>query len=134
LLDRLGIDYEVLDTGCCGMAGSFGYHAGEHYAVSVAVAEHGILPALAETPESTLVIADGFSCRGQIEQLNGRKPLHTAQLVQRALRASGRTGPEYATAPPAGQDRRRRAVGAMAVGAAAAVALAAGRRRGVGPL
>jgi FAD/FMN-containing dehydrogenase/Fe-S oxidoreductase len=94
LLDRLGVDYEVLDTGCCGMAGSFGYHAGEHYDVSVAVAEHGLLPALAATPASTLVVADGFSCRGQIEQLGGRESLHLAQVVQRALRESGRTGPE----------------------------------------
>jgi Fe-S oxidoreductase len=123
VLDRLGVDYEILDTGCCGMAGSFGYHAGEHYDVSVAVAEHSLLPKLERTPESTLVVADGFSCRGQIEQLEGRKPIHMAQLVQRALRESGRTGPEAAE-PPA---RRRRALPALAVigamGAAGVVAL-----------
>jgi hypothetical protein len=86
------------------MAGSFGYHAGEHYDVSVKVAEHGLLPKLEQTPQSTLVIADGFSCRGQIEQLDGRKPLHVAQVAQRALRESGRTGPEKAEPAP----RRRR--------------------------
>jgi Fe-S oxidoreductase len=125
LLDRLGLDYEVLDTGCCGMAGSFGYHAGEHYDVSVAVAEHSLLPKLADTPESTLVIADGFSCRGQIEQLGGREALHVAQVVQRALRESGRTGPEKEWAPP----RRSWARRAAAVGLAAIAGLGVLRRR-----
>jgi Fe-S oxidoreductase len=100
LLDRLGLDYEVLDTGCCGMAGSFGYHAGEHYDVSVEVAKHGLLPKLADVSEDTIVVADGFSCRGQIEQLAGRSSLHVAELVQRALREAGRTGPEALEAPP----------------------------------
>ncbi|HEU5244338.1 MAG TPA: FAD-binding and (Fe-S)-binding domain-containing protein [Gaiellaceae bacterium] len=128
LLDKLGVDYEILDTGCCGMAGSFGYHAGEHYDVSVAVAEHSLLPKLRETPESTLVIADGFSCRGQIEQLDGREALHVAQVVQRALRESGRTGPE--AGEPEQPSRRRRAItaGAVLALAAAGVGLAAGRR------
>lgn len=94
LLDRLGVDYEILDTGCCGMAGSFGYHAGEQYDVSVAVARHSLLPKLEQLPPTAVVVADGFSCRAQIEQLDGRRAVHTAQLVQRALRESGRTGPE----------------------------------------
>jgi Fe-S oxidoreductase len=121
LLERLGVDYEILDTGCCGMAGSFGYHAGEHYDVSVGVWEHSLEPALAGTPEGTLVVADGFSCRGQIEQLGGREALHVAQVVQRALRESGRTGPEKTDAP-----RRSRAsppvvaAGLLAAGAALA--------------
>jgi Fe-S oxidoreductase len=122
LLDRLGVDYRILDTGCCGMAGSFGYHAGERYDVSVAVAEHGILPALDDVPERTLVVADGFSCRGQIEQLAGRPAVHIAQVVQRALRESGRTGPEPATATEHG--RLRRSVAAL-VGVGAAVGLGA---------
>jgi Fe-S oxidoreductase len=123
LLDRLGLDYEILDTGCCGMAGSFGYHAGEHYDVSVKVAEHSLLPKLRETPRSALVIADGFSCRGQIEQLDGREALHVAQVVQRALRQSGRTGPEATEAP-----RRRRSAKVVAGAAllAGSLALAAG--------
>jgi len=121
LLDRLGIDYEILDTGCCGMAGSFGYHAGEHYDVSVAVAEHTLLPKLEQTPQSTLVVADGFSCRGQIEQLGGRESLHVAQLVQRALRESGRTGAEKSE--PSEPPRRR---GRALAGGALLAALAAG--------
>jgi FAD/FMN-containing dehydrogenase/Fe-S oxidoreductase len=128
LLQRLGLDYEILDTGCCGMAGSFGYHAGEHYEVSVAVAQHSLLPKLEETPESTLIVADGFSCRGQIEQLDGRRALHIAQVVQRALRESGRTGPEKAE--PAEPPLRRRAllIGAALSLVAAGAALAAARR------
>ena len=125
LLDRLGVDYEILDTGCCGMAGSFGYHAGDHYDVSVAVARHSLLPKLEQTPRSTLVVADGFSCRGQIDQLDGRPALHVAQLLQRALRESGRTGPET-TAPGARRPRRR----LLLAGAALAVGgLLALRRR-----
>jgi Fe-S oxidoreductase len=119
VLDRLGLDYEVLDTGCCGMAGSFGYHAGEHYDVSVAVAKHGLLPKLKETPRSTLVVADGFSCRSQIEQLDGRKALHIAQVIQQALREAGRTGPEATAAAPRGRGR-------VAVAALSAFSLAAG--------
>jgi FAD/FMN-containing dehydrogenase/Fe-S oxidoreductase len=126
LLDRLGVDYEVLDTGCCGMAGSFGYHAGERYDVSVAVAEHRLLPALRATPEATVVIADGFSCRGQISQLAGREPLHVAELVQRSLRASGRTGPEKVATAPGGRHTHAAAV-AAGVGAAATL-VALGRR------
>jgi Fe-S oxidoreductase len=121
LLERLGLDYSILETGCCGMAGSFGYHAGERYDVSVAVAEHRLLPALAATPESTLIVADGFSCRGQIQQLAGRDALHISQVAQRALRESGRTGPEKTLAKP----RHARAGKiAMVAGVGAAVALA----------
>ncbi len=124
LLDRLGLDYEILDTGCCGMAGSFGYHAGQQYDVSVAVANHSLLPKLEETPESTLVVADGFSCRGQIEQLAGRPALHVAQVVQRALREAGRTGPESVEAPA----RRSRALAAAGLAASLAVAGAVAAR------
>jgi len=128
LLDRLGVDYEVLDTGCCGMAGSFGYHAGERHDVSVAVAEHRLLPALRETPESTLVVADGFSCRGQIGQLGGREALHVAELVQRALRESGRTGPESA-ATSNGGSHAHTAAAVAGVGAATALVALAARHR-----
>jgi FAD/FMN-containing dehydrogenase/Fe-S oxidoreductase len=128
LLDRLGVDYEVLDTGCCGMAGSFGYHAGERYDVSVAVAEHRLLPALRATPESTLVVADGFSCRSQISQLAGRESVHVAELAQRALRASGRTGPERDVALDADTHPRTAAIVA-GLGAAAALAALAARSR-----
>jgi Fe-S oxidoreductase len=130
LLERLGVDYEILDAGCCGMAGSFGYHAGERYDVSVAVAEHKLLPALERAPEVAVVIADGFSCRNQIDQLGGRKAVHVAQLAQRALRESGRTGPELDAALAPGRYPPPAAVALAGVGAALAGAtLLAARRR-----
>jgi len=128
LLDRLGLDYEILDTGCCGMAGSFGYHEGEHYDVSVKVAEHSLLPKLKEIGDGTMVIADGFSCRGQIEQLDGHEPLHVAQVVQRALRERGDLPAR--TEPPSrnGSARGRNAAIVAAVAAGAAAAAVAARR------
>ncbi|MBM2810994.1 MAG: linked oxidase domain protein [Chloroflexi bacterium] len=85
LLARLGIDVKVPDAGCCGMAGAFGYER-EHYEVSMRIAERALLPAIRNADDATLVIADGFSCRGQIAQGTGRQPLHLAQVVQKALR------------------------------------------------
>ena len=69
LLERIGLDVEVLDSGCCGMAGAFGFEA-EHYDVSVAVGERRLLPAVREAPREALIVADGFSCKTQIEQLD----------------------------------------------------------------
>jgi Fe-S oxidoreductase len=127
LLDRLGIDYEILDTGCCGMAGSYGYHEGEHYDVSVKVAEHSLLPKLKELDGDTLVLADGFSCRGQIEQLDGHEPLHVAQVVRRALRERGDL-PERQEPPPKNGARGRNAALVAVVAAGAAAAAVAARR------
>jgi FAD/FMN-containing dehydrogenase/Fe-S oxidoreductase len=84
LYARLGLDFAVLDSGCCGMAGSFGFEQG-HYEVSVQVGERRLLPAVREAAQDTLVIADGFSCRTQIEELTGRRALHTAQVVRQAI-------------------------------------------------
>jgi FAD/FMN-containing dehydrogenase/Fe-S oxidoreductase len=128
LLDRLGLDYEILDTGCCGMAGSFGYHEGEHYDVSVKVAEHSLLPKLKEIGDGTMVIADGFSCRGQIEQLDGHEPLHVAQVVQRALRERGDLPPRTEPTARNGSARGRNAAIVAVVAAGAAAAAAAARR------
>jgi FAD/FMN-containing dehydrogenase/Fe-S oxidoreductase len=86
LLERLGLRYELLDSGCCGMAGSFGFEH-EHYDVSVKVGERKLLPAVREAAADALVIADGFSCQTQIEQLTERSALHTAQVAQMALQA-----------------------------------------------
>jgi Fe-S oxidoreductase len=85
LMKRAGIDYEVLDSGCCGMAGSFGFEK-EKYDVSMACAERVLLPALRAADDSTLVIANGFSCREQVEQATGERPLHLAQVLAMALR------------------------------------------------
>ncbi|HZD75291.1 MAG TPA: FAD-binding oxidoreductase, partial [Actinomycetota bacterium] len=90
VLERLGVQAVRLDAGCCGMAGNFGFEAG-HYDTSVAVAELALLPALRAEPPDTVVLADGFSCRTQIEQLAGRPTLHLAELLLQALpaRAAG---------------------------------------------
>ncbi|MCZ9338083.1 FAD-binding oxidoreductase, partial [Streptomyces sp. TRM76130] len=74
VLRRAGVDADVLDAGCCGLAGNFGFEKG-HYDVSMACAEAGLLPAVREADRSTLVLADGFSCRVQVDQAGtGRAP------------------------------------------------------------
>ncbi len=79
LLAETGADVTVL-AGCCGLAGNFGMEKG-HYDVSVAVAETSLLPALRTRPQGTVVLADGFSCRTQAEQLGGVRAVHMAQLL-----------------------------------------------------
>jgi Fe-S oxidoreductase len=81
LLEHTGLELEFPDSGCCGMAGSFGYERGQRYDVSMACGERVILPAVRDSDPDTLIIADGFSCREQIEQATGRKPVHVAQLL-----------------------------------------------------
>jgi FAD/FMN-containing dehydrogenase/Fe-S oxidoreductase len=84
VMQKLGLQVEIPDSGCCGMAGSFGYEAGDRYDVSQACGERVILPKVRETSESTLIVADGFSCRHQIEEGTHRKPLHLAQVLRMA--------------------------------------------------
>lgn len=81
LLDRVeGLEYTILDSGCCGMAGSFGYENG-HYEVSQAIGERVLFPALRSAPDD-LVVAPGYSCRSQIADFcDGRRALHTAELL-----------------------------------------------------
>jgi FAD/FMN-containing dehydrogenase/Fe-S oxidoreductase len=79
-----GLHAQVLDAGCCGMAGAFGFDAA-HYPVSVAVGERALLPAIRRAGATTTVVANGFSCREQIDQLAGRRPLHFAELVHGAI-------------------------------------------------
>jgi FAD/FMN-containing dehydrogenase/Fe-S oxidoreductase len=88
----LGLEFHILDSGCCGMAGSFGFEA-EHYDVSVKCAERSLLPSVRHAGENELVIADGFSCHEQIVQLSGRRPLHTAEVAALALREGNHTNP-----------------------------------------
>jgi len=81
LLRACGVDLDVLDAGCCGLAGNFGFERG-HYDVSVACAEHGLWPAVRGADRATAVLADGFSCRTQIEAGHlGREGIHLAQLL-----------------------------------------------------
>lgn len=86
ILERAGVHAELLDAGCCGLAGNFGFERG-HYDVSVACAEEKLMPAVRSAAPGTLVVADGFSCRTQIAHLaNGCTPLHTAQVLATGLR------------------------------------------------
>ena len=76
---------QTLDTGCCGMAGAFGYAAG-NYAISQAMGELGLLPAVREAGEDTLVVADGTSCRSQISDFTAHRGTHAARVLESALR------------------------------------------------
>jgi FAD/FMN-containing dehydrogenase/Fe-S oxidoreductase len=85
VLDHLGLDCTIIDSGCCGMAGSFGFEASKQR-TSVQIGELVLLPAVRQAARDTLIIADGFSCREQIAQCTDRRALHLAQAMQLALR------------------------------------------------
>src|SRR3954469_18964746 len=78
-----GLKVQTVETSCCGMAGSFGYEA-EHAEVSMKMAELALLPAVRAAPHAMLV-ADGTSCRQQIHEGSGRKPVHVARVLEAAL-------------------------------------------------
>jgi FAD/FMN-containing dehydrogenase/Fe-S oxidoreductase len=82
LLEKAGVEVEHLDSGCCGLAGNFGFTAG-HGEVSRALAEQTLLPRIREADDDTVVLADGFSCRTQIHDLDsgGRGGVHLAELL-----------------------------------------------------
>jgi FAD/FMN-containing dehydrogenase/Fe-S oxidoreductase len=84
LLDAAGVEVQAPDTGCCGMAGAFGFRR-ETYEASVRIADLALLPAVRAAAPATLIVADGFSCREQIEALTGRATVHLAQVLARAL-------------------------------------------------
>ena len=79
-----GATVEEVDSGCCGMAGSFGYEA-EHYAISMQMAERRLLPAVRAAAPETIIVAAGFSCREQIAHGSGRRALHPAEVLRAAL-------------------------------------------------
>lgn len=118
VLSRLGLDYELLDSGCCGMAGSFGFEA-SHYDVSMAVGEQALLPSVRQADKETLIIANGFSCREQIAQTTDRQALHLAQVLQMALHEGpeGVPGhyPETWYSRPASLPRARSGLGTAAL-------------------
>jgi FAD/FMN-containing dehydrogenase/Fe-S oxidoreductase len=92
LLRRVpGMELTVLDAGCCGMAGSFGFEK-EHYDLSAQIAGLALLPALAAAPEAA-VVAPGTSCRHQIKDLAGRRALHPLELVADAMAGAGQAEP-----------------------------------------
>jgi FAD/FMN-containing dehydrogenase/Fe-S oxidoreductase len=94
LLKRMGLDVQALDSGCCGMAGGFGFEH-DHYDVSIGAGERVLLPAVRRAPVDALIVADGFSCREQIEQTTNRRALHTAQVLHMAMRRTGGGAPGY---------------------------------------
>ena len=79
-----GLSVKVIDSSCCGMAGSFGYEA-EHYEISMRMAERSLLPAIRQAPANALIVADGTSCRHQIEAGAGRLAVHVARVLESAL-------------------------------------------------
>lgn len=134
LVERMGLDVYKPRSGCCGMAGAFGYERGEKYSVSVAAGERVLLPAVRAMADAALIITDGFSCRDQIRQATDRTALHLAEAMQLALHADAFAGdgrrPEqqHAELTPKGLQVRARgdakpraagwALGAASLGAA----------------
>jgi FAD/FMN-containing dehydrogenase/Fe-S oxidoreductase len=80
-----GLNVSTIESSCCGMAGSFGYEA-EHHAASMAMAEMSLLPAIRNRTEGTVVVADGTSCRHQIQDGADAQATHTAVLLAQALK------------------------------------------------
>jgi FAD/FMN-containing dehydrogenase/Fe-S oxidoreductase len=92
LMKAVGLDARRLASGCCGLAGNFGMTPG-HRDVSLACAEQALLPAVRDADPSTVVLADGFSCRTQIDDAGtGRRAVHLAEVVNAAVRRE-RLGP-----------------------------------------
>ena len=83
VLRKMGLTVEAPDSGCCGMAGAFGFEA-DKYAVSQAIGERVLLPAVRATSLDTLIVTDGFSCREQIRQATGRPAVHLAEVLKMA--------------------------------------------------
>ncbi len=84
LLQSIGLDCELPDTGCCGMAGAYGFER-DHYGVATAVGERVLLPSVRNAADDTLIIADGYSCREQIAQSTDRQALHPVEVMRMAI-------------------------------------------------
>jgi hypothetical protein len=133
LLERMGLQVTEAQGGCCGLAGSWGFEAGKHD-ISLECREQGRLPAVRAAADETIVVANGFSCKTQLEQSGvGRRGLHVAQVMKlaREHRPEGYTAgkPEdgyYGAKPPAPPDLRRKRRAALAGVAAVATGAVAG--------
>jgi len=84
LYEKMGLGYEVLDSGCCGLAGSWGFEEDKHD-LSMKIGERRLLPAARNAEVDTILLADGFSCKTQIDHGTDRRALHTAQVIKMAL-------------------------------------------------
>jgi Fe-S oxidoreductase len=80
LFKAVGAEAEILSAGCCGMAGSFGFES-EKYELSLEIGQRALFPAIRGAPSRTAILANGFSCREQIEQATGRRTQHLAQYL-----------------------------------------------------
>jgi Fe-S oxidoreductase/FAD/FMN-containing dehydrogenase len=80
-----GFEVEEVDSGCCGMAGSFGFEK-EHYDLSVTIANRRLVPAVRAAEEGVTIVASGISCRQQIEHLTGRTAKHLAEVLWEGMR------------------------------------------------
>ena len=123
-LEAMGLDFEVLESGCCGMAGAFGFVSDTHD-VGHACGERVLLPRVRRERDDTLVIADGFSCREQIAQHTDRRALHLAEVLKLAL-DHGPAGPPDARPEDGIVRRRRREVRNSMIFAAAGLAVIGG--------
>ena len=119
LLKKTGLRFSTPNDGCCGMAGSFGFEE-SHFGVSMDVGQRKLFPALRAASPSTLLVADGFSCREQVRHATGRMPFHVAEVLQMGLR-----GEEPPPAGPVSQPRRRRPVVAAILAAGTLLLLGA---------
>ncbi|MQY34200.1 hypothetical protein SRB17_21660 [Streptomyces sp. RB17] len=131
LMRRAHLDADVLDEGCCGLAGNFGFERG-HHEVSMAVAELGVLPSVRAAAPDSLILADGFSCRTQIEGAGtGRRALHLAEAL--ALALDGNLPSDHperlADRPPEPSRTARWTTTATVAGLAAGGAVLGARRR-----
>jgi Fe-S oxidoreductase len=130
ILKRMGLEVEQPTLGCCGHAGAFGYES-EHYPISMQIGEQILLPKIRSTPSDTIIVADGFSCRQQIEDGSGRWAMHPAEVIALAMDSAGRPPqpiPERryldAAATPNKPALVAAGMGVVAVAALAAIVLA----------
>ncbi|HET7589673.1 MAG TPA: FAD-linked oxidase C-terminal domain-containing protein [Solirubrobacterales bacterium] len=139
LYEKMGLDFEVLDSGCCGLAGSFGFER-DHDEISREIGEQRLMPMVRAAPDEAILVADGFSCKTQIETMSERRALHTAQVLRLAAQqgAASEPGPrpeegfpDVVLEDPAGRGREAAVLGGvLAAGAGlAATALLRGRQR-----
>jgi Fe-S oxidoreductase len=84
VLQRLGVETDVIGSGCCGLAGNFGFEPG-HFEVSQALGERELFPKVRTKDDGTLVLADGFSCRTQLAQGTAVNGMHLAEVLKLAL-------------------------------------------------
>jgi FAD/FMN-containing dehydrogenase/Fe-S oxidoreductase len=88
VFETMGMQFRRLQSGCCGMAGAFGFEA-SHYDMSIACGERVLLPEVRGAKPETIVVADGFSCREQIMQTTNRQALHPAEVMRMAIADRG---------------------------------------------